>query len=118
MKRTFLSLLIASFLLSSGCAWFGPSERAAGPVPERPKITKRQAMEIAQEFVAQEGLGDEFRMKKASARRYLAMGEDRHWIWQVYFPHETQTMMKFYKKSPLMVEVNAVTGEVENWGRR
>lgn len=106
-------------LLVSGCSWFHKSQAAVEPRPEAVKVSKKDAIRVAEEFAKMEGLGGEFRISSPSrVDRVLTMGKDNHWIWQVYFAHDSQRMIKFYKKSPVMIEVNAVTGEVEHWGRR
>jgi len=121
MKKSFLvQIFLISFLLSSeGCAFFGKSSYAKEPRPQAPTVRKQEAIRLAKDFASEQGFGDEFLIQKPSkVVKQLTLGQNPHWVWQVYFPHKSQTLTKFYKKSPLMVEVNAVTGKVENWGRR
>lgn len=120
MRKTNLIVLgIVYAMCVSGCSWFHKSQAVAEPRPEAAKISKKEAIDTAKEFAAKEGLGDEFRIDSpAKVGRYLTLGQDSHWVWRVYFAHNSQRMVKFYKKSPVMVQINALTGEVENWGRR
>ena len=108
--------LVLTFGLSS-CAFFSKSVDGSRPAPAQ--ITKHEAIRVAKDFASEQGFGDEFRLNKASKiNKELTTGENPYWVWQVYFPHKSQTLKKFYQKSPIMIEVNATTGSVENWGRR
>lgn len=118
-RKTFIVLLCIVSLCVNGCSWFHKRNVANEPRIEAPKVTKRDAVAAAKAFAAQEGLGEEFRIESPSkVAKYLTMGKNKHWVWRVYFAHDSQRMIKFYKRSPIMIEINAVTGEVENWGRR
>ena len=119
MKKDFLLklLLVLIFFCVNGCSFLGKS--SDGPRPKTPTVTKQEAIRLAKDFATQQGLGDEFLINKPSNMdKQLTLGENPHWVWQVYFAHKSQTLMKFYKNSLLMVEINAETGSVEHWGRR
>lgn|SRR3989344_9588358 len=111
MKQIFFMVLLTVLV---GCV---TTQKAARP--NSPKISSKEAARIAQEFANRENLQDEFVIAKpAKIKKELTLGSNPHWIWQVYFPSKERSLLKFYKNTFLMIEVNASHGTVENWSRR
>lgn len=112
MRRIFFICLITGIFLGCGTT--------AKVIPANSiKISGREAGELAKEFAAKESFGEEFIITKArKIKKYMILGKNPHWIWQVYFASQGHSALKFYKNTFLMVEVNAADGAIENWGRR
>lgn len=113
-KRSNAALLIfLSILALQGCSFLSPSRNL--PI----EVNKRHAIELAKEFAAAQGFSDEFNVKKPSkVDRQLAIAKPPYWVWQVFFAAKNVSALKFYKKTYLLIEVNAADGEIGEWGRR
>jgi hypothetical protein len=83
------------------------------------QITKHQAIEFGKIFVQSEGFEDEFRIKKPyKVKLMLSMEREPRWIWRLYFPGLDQSVWTPWKRSPLLVDLDAETGKIIKWGRR
>ena len=110
-KTAFFVLL--GILALQGCSLLSSSKNL--PID----IKKRQAIELAKEFAVAQGFSDEFNLKKASKiERQRAIAKPPYWVWQVFFAAKNESALKFYKKTYLLVEVNAADGKIGEWGRR
>ena len=108
------ALLTGFILILAGCSSTAKALRS-----DSTGINSKVAVRLAQEFAAKENFNDEFILAKPSkVKRQMTLGQNPHWIWQVYFFSQKHSKLKFYKNTFLMVEVDAVHGTIENWGRR
>src|SRR3989338_7246656 len=125
VKRNLMVVMLALFL--SGCSYIpffskGKEEASASSAPSvyanKVVLNKRDALKAAQDFMVKEGLDQEFVSRKVTKIKKIATQEKSpRWVWEVYFESKEDANLKFWKTSPLMVQVDAETGQVLNWGR-
>ena len=113
-KRNKIALFIFVGILALDMCAFAAKQK-----PLAIEINKRKAIELAQAFAQSQQFSDEFKIKKpAKISRQLAFAKPPYWVWQVYFPAQNESLLKVFKKSFLLIEVNATDGSIGEWGRR
>jgi len=117
MKKIIVGIILVTFL--SGCASINKFFGSKDGRPAEITIQKREAIRLSREYLQGNGFDDEFSLVKPSKiSRRLSMEKNSRWVWLVYFPSKSRKFWKFWKRSPIMVELYADTGEVRYWGRR
>ena len=119
MKKIFVLCVTVAFL--SGCAsvkqFFG--FQAPQEIPDKIIVTKSEAVSSAKDYLRANGFDDEFRTyRPVKIKKLLTMENEPRWVWQIYFPHKDRKFWKFWKRSPIMVEIDAQDGQILRWGRR
>ena len=114
----FLAIAFVCVVGLSGCSFF-LAKTPKAKAHEAIVVTKKQAVQIAQDFLSKEGFENEFVARNPyKISKQFTMEKDPKWIWQVYFPSREQRFWNPFKKSPLVVQVDAMAGTVVHWGRR